>query len=156
MATKSLVAFIAESNRIEGITRRPNAAEIRAHETFLDARDLDIELVEKFVETVAGAKLRERKGMDVYVGKRIPPHGGYWVKEQLIDLLIKVNCCDLTAPEAHIKYETLHPFMDGNGRSGRAIWLWQMIHQDHGVDPYGLPFLHRFYYQTLDLAPEHP
>jgi len=38
--------------------------------------------------------------------------------------------------------------MDGNGRTGRAIWAWQM--QRLGRDPFALPFLHRFYYQTLE------
>ena len=37
-----------------------------------------------------------------------------------------------------------HPFTDGNGRSGRALWLWQM--NNHA--PFG--FLHTFYYQTLE------
>jgi Fic family protein len=37
--------------------------------------------------------------------------------------------------------------MDGNGRSGRAIWLWQMLRQEGGAP---LGFLHHFYYQTLE------
>ena len=45
-------------------------------------------------------------------------------------------------------YEMLHPFMDGNGRSGRALWAWMMLRL--GQDPFALLFLHRFYYQTLE------
>jgi fido (protein-threonine AMPylation protein) len=50
----------------------------------------------------------------------------------------------------HVAFETLHPYMDGNGRTGRAIWAWQM----HGIEqnPFALPFLHRFYYQTLEAS----
>jgi len=40
--------------------------------------------------------------------------------------------------------------MDGNGRSGRAIWAWQMLGDEQ--DPFAIPFLHRFYYQTLDAS----
>ena len=46
------------------------------------------------------------------------------------------------------RYETLHPFMDGNGRSGRILWAWQMI--EHNIAPgLSLGFLHAYYYQTL-------
>lgn len=44
----------------------------------------------------------------------------------------------------------LHPFMDGNGRTGRAVWAWAM--QRDGQDPFALSFLHRFYYQTLEYS----
>ena len=52
----------------------------------------------------------------------------------------------------HLRYETLHPFMDGNGRSGRILWAWQMLH--HDIAPgIRLGFLHAFYYQTLAARP---
>jgi len=31
------------------------------------------------------------------------------------------------ARKAHIRYEDLHPFPDGNGRSGRILYNWQRI-----------------------------
>jgi Fic family protein len=50
--------------------------------------------------------------------------------------------------KCHVRFETLHPFLDGIGRTGRAIWVWQM--QRIGRDPFALPFLHRAYYQSLE------
>lgn len=50
----------------------------------------------------------------------------------------------------HVAFEKLHPFMDGNGRTGRALWAWHM--KQLGLDPFALSFLHRFYYQTLAAA----
>ncbi len=47
-----------------------------------------------------------------------------------------------------VRYELLHPFSVGNGRSGRTLWAWCMLRR--GDDPFTLPFLHRFYYQTLE------
>ncbi len=55
---------------------------------------------------------------------------------------------------SHVAYENLHPFTDGNGRSGRALWLWQMMHgtmrQVNMARDLG--FLHTFYYQTLNAS----
>jgi Fic family protein len=48
--------------------------------------------------------------------------------------------------EAHVRFEKIHPFQDGNGRIGRAIWLKKALNE--GYD-YRISFLHKFYYQTL-------
>ena len=48
--------------------------------------------------------------------------------------------------QTHNDYENLHPFTDGNGRSGRMLWAWQMRNDD---DAMARGFLHTFYYQTL-------
>lgn len=31
-----------------------------------------------------------------------------------------------TPKDSHISYEKIHPFVDGNGRSGRMIYYWQL------------------------------
>ena len=52
---------------------------------------------------------------------------------------------DAGAWALHKHFESLHPFLDGNGRTGRALWLWMM----GGIAQVPLGFLHTFYYQTL-------
>ncbi len=151
MTVPGLVAFVRESNRIEGIRRDPTMSEIQAHERLLARPVVEVVDVVGFVAAVApGKPLRDRRGLDVRVGGHYPPRGGPRIADDLARLLHRIEHEPITPHAAHVAYELLHPFMDGNGRSGRALWAWQM--KRDGLDPFALPFLHRFYYQTLDAA----
>ena len=142
----ALQQFVRQSNAIERIHRDPTPEEIEAHATFLAAEivvDLDLE---RFVSVIQpGAVLRDREGLDVRVGSHIAPRGGPEIRNQLQLLLSYQE--EFTPHAVHLKYETLHPFTDGNGRSGRALWLWMM--RDQGLRMAPLGFLQTFYYQTL-------
>ena len=141
--TFSLEDFVRESNRIEGILRGPTGAEIDAHAAFLYLPRPKVSDLEGFVSVVApGHRLRDQHGLNVRVGNHIAPPGGPEIRAALDTLLARAFTPD-DPWQIHIEYETLHPFTDGNGRSGRALWLWQMQ-----VAPIG--FLHQFYYQTLE------
>ena len=128
--------FVAESNKIEGIFS-VTRAEIDAPVEFL-AEPVTVETLELFVKRVANAELRTKPGMNVQIGKHVAPRGGPGIRPALQQVLLGLNHYDV-----HLNYLTLHPFMDGNGRSSRALWL-----KMHGRIP-PLGFLHTFYYQTL-------
>lgn len=143
-----LLDFLAESNRIDGIPE----GDVTAHqyavaEKFLALENITVGDVCGFVEVFQpGAKLRERFGMNVRIGNYSPPPGSPEIRDRLESLLTYVNDgegFDGHTYRAHQNYESLHPFTDCNGRSGRIIWLWMM----GGRAPLG--FLHTWYYQSL-------
>lgn len=148
--SEQLRDFVRESNRIEGIEREPTDSEVAAHAVFLSLREVTVADLESFVGEVAARPLRRAVGQDVFVGSHRPPPGGPGIESELQSILGVANTGDWTSYEVHVAYEELHPFMDGNGRSGRVLWAWQM--RDEGQDPFSLPFLHRFYYQALDAS----
>ncbi|MCH8854373.1 MAG: Fic family protein [Planctomycetes bacterium] len=140
-----LAEFIVESNRIEGISGAPKMEPSYA---FLTLDEPSLEDLCEFVRGEAGAELRTEANMNVIVGNHRPPPGGPGIAIELSKLIRLAIDNDATPFAIHRRYETLHPFMDGNGRSGRILWAWQMI--EHNIRPgLSLGFLHAFYYQTL-------
>jgi hypothetical protein len=148
--TKDLYDFVLESNRIEGINSI-SSKEIKAAGDFLDLDEVKIADLERIVEIFQpGAELRLNPGMNVRVGNHTPPPGGPIIRARLEETLMEANGDHLHPCLIHMKYEDLHPFMDGNGRSGRILWAWQMLKHNHspGLD---LGFQHAFYYQVLEI-----
>lgn len=140
------IDFIRESNRIEGIHREPKKSEIAEYERFMAREEITLTDMIQFVSTYQpGAKLREHRGMNVQIGNYIPPAGDITIKTRLMDILhaIQRDVYPVDAYEAHHRYEKLHPFTDGNGRSGRMLWMWMMRSAPLG-------FLHSWYYQSLE------
>lgn len=140
-----VLKFIRESNRIEGILRDPTNLEIAAFNDFMELEDPLVSDMEFFVSIYQpGAKLRRAGQPGVRVGNHIAPPSGPEIENSLKVLLANIH--DKTPWQNHVEYEKLHPFTDGNGRSGRMLWAWQM-----GYRKLNLGFLHMFYYQTLSV-----
>ena len=143
---EAVARVVAESNKIEGITRPPTEEELREWHRFTTVEKMTIGELTKFVSVFQpGAQLRIHGGLDVMVGGDMPPRGGPGIGYALQDLLDKANDQSIEPWAAHVEYERIHPFTDGNGRSGRALYFW--MHADIRVLQYG--FLHWFYYETL-------
>lgn len=156
-----MINFLRESLRIEGIHRDPTPVELQATKLFVGLDTLRVIDIERLVSIYQpDARLRDKVGLDVRVGSHIAPPGGPRVRAALEELVVDANASvdSLAHPSRklnaspftlHLRYEAVHPFTDGNGRSGRAIWLWQMTKLCGGAP---LGFLHHFYYQTLETS----
>lgn len=151
MDAKAWTEFIRESLKIEGIIRDPTAREMEATQHFVALPKLTVADVVALVSIYQpDAVLRDQPGLNVRVGRYIAPPGGPGIPAALRSLLDRISAEKIGAWTGHVAYEDLHPFTDGNGRSGRAIWLWAM----GGEAPLG--FLHHFYYQTLEQQRHRP
>ncbi len=152
---EELDAFLIESNKIEGIKEEMDEYEVDAMDDFLYLKEVKIEHIVDIVSVFQqGAELRNKIGLDVRVGDHIPPRGNSEIETDLEKILDNVHpkgesgFSNKNSFENHVDYETLHPFTDGNGRSGRMLWAWQMVNTNvwPGIH---LGFLHAFYYQSL-------
>lgn len=143
-----LMQFVSESNRIEGIPEVSEETSM-AHRLILDSRKAPtVESISEAVWHMARAPLRDKPGMNVRVGNHYPHQGGPDIPAMLENLLRTADGSAASdAPHAiHVWYETLHPFMDGNGRSGRLLWLWMHLRAGTYMR---LGFLHQWYYESL-------
>lgn len=140
--------FVLQSDHIEGLIPKPDQLEreMQAHTDILEADQVTVDALVDFVKVCQqNAVLRSEPGVNVVVGNHRPPAGGPEIVERLETLLQRMANGELDAYEAHCKYEDLHPFTDGNGRSGRVLWLRMM----GGVRAVPRGFLHEWYYQSL-------
>ncbi len=144
---------VAESLRIESIHRAPRPAEIIEHKRFTLLSAVTVVDLEQFVEIYQpGNVLRDQVGRDVRIGSYYPPPGGPNIRPALEELLGRVNQHHILRDPfmLHAEYEMLHPFTDGNGRSGRMLWYWMMETSGSSARSMAsLGFLHAWYYQSL-------
>lgn len=148
-AQQRIMKFAEESNMIEGIT------DVVQHEIMAVKLEAFLKLEKLTIENVCDfnqwGKLRDEEGMNVWIGGRMSPLGGDYIRRSLETLLSNISnygkSSNVDAYHSHVCFEHLHPFTDGNGRTGRAIWLWQMVLQKNYDLRRG--FLHEWYYQSL-------
>ena len=125
MNEKAIWDFATESNIIEGITSaKARMNMVHALGWFLKIRELALDEVVKFaLELGPKCVLRDKLGMNVKVNGYYPVLGDPLMSTRINDLIFNMGRSDYTPFVVHCEFEKLHPFMDGNGRTGRAMWL---------------------------------
>lgn len=146
-----LLVFATESNKIERIyDERRHLSHAAALDKLLRVEEVSIPDLEEFVRGVEpGAFLRTEPGHEVVIAGRMGEDPRL-VRRELQGLLADILTYEYEgqAWDAHVRYEMIHPFIDGNGRSGRALWLWQMVRMEEW--DFRIPgFLHMAYYEAL-------
>jgi Fic family protein len=150
ISSDQAVEFMVESNAIEGIyvptklteiawnTRMPADAEVSGQIHALNylgllplerrmTRDIILAVHWNLMENLLPRDYQGFRKLGVRVGYRICPQP--YELHDLIATWIK-NVNKLRNPteaevwQTHLAYEYIHPFIDGNGRSGRLLWLW--------------------------------
>ncbi len=86
----------------------------------------------------------------VRVGRYVPPHP-LEVSGLMFELLEWWNKASvklspvLSSAILHYRFESIHPFADGNGRTGRALALWELYRR--GFDTYHIFSVDEYYWE---------
>lgn len=129
--------YIHESNLIEGINNPEYDKQSMVAWGGLSTivrRDLtvsDILSTQKIITLLQDDLLPHQRGytrsmskVNVYIGDSVAP--SWWLVDDMLNnwlLDMKENWQNLDPIEMHIRFEHIHPFADGNGRTGRML-LW--------------------------------
>lgn len=95
-------------------------------------------------------KMGEFRRIAVRVGNYFPPRPKV-VPQLTNELLDWWNCSSskwspvITSAIIHHRFETIHPFGDGNGRAGRALALWELYRR--GFDTHHIFSVDEFYWE---------
>lgn len=135
LAVNNIEEYIRQSNYIEGV-RNPEEVNqsLKAWNYLKDQRFLTLEcilathrLIMRNFPSIGPGRLRK---VNVTVGGRLcPPHSTIqYLTENWIDDMMGYRASD--PKEMHVRFEHIHPFLDGNGRSGRMLMWWHETHLD--------------------------
>lgn len=135
MVKSRVIEFLRESNAIEGVYDEDSLVQAEAAFAYLLKQKVMTPSVvcntHKILMTGQGLyadELGAYRRVAVYIGGKaalmsllIPERMDEWCKRMNNPALVE------HWKEMHVEYEKIHPFVDGNGRTGRMFMNWQRI-----------------------------
>lgn len=139
-ATPEEIEFLEQSNAIEGVYDAASLEQaIEAWNYLMSQKVLTLSVV---LKTHKVLMLNQRlqpneKGyfrtITVYIGGK-PAINALKIKDEMVSWLLDVKT-SVKIPgfkgahikADHVEYERIHPFVDGNGRTGRMFYNWQRL-----------------------------
>ncbi len=133
---KNITKFIRESNLIDGVDDPKEDAQSAKAWEYLSSQDkLTVEVVKETHRLIMINEPMLRPGsfrrQAVWIGgregvnwKKIPAWMKRWLK---VANLPGIPMTD------HVSFEMIHPFIDGNGRTGRMLLNWESLKKDNKI-----------------------
>lgn len=149
---EELLEFLRESNAIEGVYDQQSVDDALEAWSYLITKNKMTPYVVKQTHKILmkNQPLEEKykgkwRDFEIYVGQRcgadplaISGYMGVWCRVINHSLTIKYldteRKKEWATQSLHVNYEIIHPFADGNGRTGRMFMNWQRLKM-------GLPLL---------------
>lgn len=145
---KAIAKWIRESNLIEGVddVKEDRRSQL-AWNWFIKEEDLCVHNILELHRRIMKVKLGDEAGKfrtcKVFIAGRqgapwshLPMLMGLWCRKWRLPSHIRSWQISPRAgfiQDAHVDFEELHPFIDGNGRTGRMILNWQRVKA--GLEP---------------------
>lgn len=131
---KVTIDYIRESNLIEGIDSA--SEDLKSWDAWRWLRKQEVitqpVLLELHKRITKGQLPKTQSGhyrtVNVYVGDDMPPPPQI-AQGQIYGLLMDLadHWQTLDPRDVHVRFEKIHPFIDGNGRTGRMLWWWHEL-----------------------------
>ncbi len=137
--TEKISKFLEQSNAIEGVYDADSLAQAEvAWEFLISQTEMSVGVICQLhkILMLNHNLMPHEKGylrkIPVYIGNREAMD--YELIEERLKLLVQgMTLVPENSKSHHIQYEKIHPFVDGNGRTGRMLMNWERLRAGESI-----------------------